>query len=342
MLLRWSVLTSLVVLFQGCATPPPVQESFTGPTAIIADTATGGGRGSGGVFFTVTKLDGKAVANSLGASRQASFGRGMDLRVSQMERRVLAGKVRLELLGRVAYAAPIQEIFSSLRNRLYSVSGTIEVELKPDVRYRVNGVLDELRQEVWIEEEASRRVVGQKIVGEPSAEAVKAAAAESAFTCCNLHYDPDGWISDANWATLSFIPAGTPVKVYEYGRNRAKVMIDGAPMWLGLDYGREQQSIQQLVAKLSVKDDPKLQLATYPLAVQRAIHAGKVMAGMTKEQVVMSLGYPRMDTTRSLDLPKWSYRTFDDEEYFVLWGADGLVQGIDADAKVRRIVVQGE
>ena len=213
MLLRWSVLTSLVVLFQGCATPPPVQESFTGPTAIIADTATGGGRGSGGVFFTVTKLDGNAVANSLGASRQASFGRGMDLRVSQMERRVLAGKVRLELLGRVAYAAPIQEIFSSLRNRLYSVSGTIEVELKPDVRYRVNGVLDELRQEVWIEEEASRRVVGQKIVGEPSAEAVKAAAAESAFTCCNLHYDPDGWISDANWATLSFIPAGTPVKV---------------------------------------------------------------------------------------------------------------------------------
>lgn len=342
MALRWSVLTSLAILLQGCATAPPVSERFTGPTAIVADTATGGGRGGAGVFFTVTKLDGKVVANSLGASRQASFGRGMDLRVSPMERRVPAGNVRLELVGRVAYAAPIQEIFSSLRNRLYSVSGTIEVKLEPDVRYRVNGVLDELRQEVWIEDEASRKVVGQKIVGEPSAEAVKAAAAESAFTCCNLHYDPEGWISDANWVTLPFIPAGTPVKVYEYGRNRAKVMIDGAPMWFGLDYGRAQQSIQQLVAKLSVKDDPKAQLATYPSAVQRAVHAGKVMAGMTKEQVVMSLGYPRMDTTRSLDLPKWSYRTFDDEEYFVLWGADSLVQGIEANAKVRDIVMQDE
>ena len=329
---------------QGCATPP-APEALPGPTvttAVITDTATGGGR-SGGALFSVITIDGTQVPNNLEASRKNSYGRGLDLRLVSVQRSVPAGKVKLELSGQVAYGAPIQEIFASVRDRLHAVTGTIEVELKPLTSYRVNGVLDELRTEVWIEEEGSRQIIGRKISGPPSAEYQKAAAAESAFTCCNFRYTPDeAWISDANWATLPFVPAGTPIKVYEYGRNRAKVMLDGAPMWLGLDYGREQESIQQWVAKVTLKDDPTLRLAGYPVSIQAAVRAGKVMPGMSKEQVIMSLGYPRTDTTRSLELAKWSYRTFDDKEYLVLWGADGRVKDVDADAKIKRLVLVAE
>jgi hypothetical protein len=328
---------SLVVLVQGCASPPPAPEVFSGPTATIADSANGGGMG-GGAFFSVARVDGKPVRNNLEASRSASYGRGFDLRIANVERKVLAGKVKLEIFGRVAQGAPIQELFSSMRDRLYTVGGVIDVELKPDTRYRVNGVLHELRREVWLEEEGSRQVIGEKIVGAPSAEAIRAAAAPTTFACCNLRYSSEDWISDANWASLPFVPAGTPMKVYEYGSNRAKVMIEGAPMWIGLDYGRDQQSIQQWVSKIAVQDDPALRLSSYPARIQLAIRAGKVFPGMNKEQVVMSLGYPRTDTTRSLDLPKWAYRTFDDQVYFVLWGADDRVTEVDADPKVKRLV----
>ena len=63
------------------------------------------------------------------------------------------------------------------------------------------------------------------------------------YTCCNLHYDKD-WISDANWGNLPKIPAGTPIKVTSYGWNRAAVEIDGKPMRLGHDYGRNEESLE--------------------------------------------------------------------------------------------------
>ena len=338
---RWIAVFSLLAVLQGCASQPPAPEIFSGPTATIADTAIQDGRATG-VFFSVDKINGKAVRNNLQASRSNSFGQGPLMRIANSQRKVLAGRVQLDIFGRVAQGAPIFEIISSLRDKLHYVAGTIEVELEADKRYRVNGILDELHKEVWLEEEGSGKIVGEKIIGAPSAEAIKAAAAEALFTCCNLRYGDDAWISDASSATQPFVPAGAAIKVYEFGSNRAKAMIEGAPMWLGLDYGRAQQSVQQFVSRLAVKEDPRLKLASYPAPTQRAIRAGKIMRGMTKEQVIMSLGYPRTDTTVSLELATWRYSTVDDEVFLVRWAADGLVQEIDAADALKRLVVHTE
>jgi hypothetical protein len=186
-------------------------------------------------------------------------------------------------------------------------------------------------------------MVGTKIVGKPSAEALKAAAAEPMFSCCNLHYDrdDDNWISDANWITKPFIPAGTPIKVYEIRKDRAKAMMNGAPYWLGIDYGLKQQDVPRFVSRLAVKDDPATRLASYPARVQQAIRAGGIVLGMTREQLLMAIGYPMADRTASLDAPKWTYRVDDDTTYEVRWDADGRVAGVDADANTLRLVMHG-
>jgi hypothetical protein len=121
------------------------------------------------------------------------------------------------------------------------------------------------------------------------------AAAQSkpeGFTCCNLRYESGGdWISDINYYHPNLIPLGSPAKVTDYGRYRAAVTINGKPMRLGNDYSRDLSN-ELFAAKWIVTDDPKKKLAGYPKATQDAIKEMKVRKGMTREQVIMSLGHP--------------------------------------------------
>lgn len=158
------------------------------------------------------------------------------------------------------------------------------------------------------------------------------------YTCCNLRYEGD-WISDGNWANLPFIPAGSRIAIKDFRRSYANVFIEGKPMRIGQDYGTEQESREAFVGRLIVKDDPKLKLATYTPEMQAAIRAGKVLPGMTREQVIMSLGYPRTDTTPDRQSNEWTYWTLQTQQYTVVWSAEKRVQSIEAALPVKRQVV---
>ena len=157
------------------------------------------------------------------------------------------------------------------------------------------------------------------------------------YTCCNLHHEGD-WISDSNYAELPMIAVGAPAKVTGYGRNYASVDVDGKPMRLGLDYGREQQTLQEFVDKIVVTEDPKKKLATFPASVQDAIGQGKVMVGMTREQVIMAVGYPMANETTSLDEDLWRYWISSFGPYQVLWDGKGRVKEIAADQLTYNII----
>jgi hypothetical protein len=305
--------------------------------ATIADTAHGAGS-DGGSFFVITEINGKATEKTaLTESMALSYGRGSDLRVRPYERNIPAGRASLRLSGRYQFAAPIQNMFKTRASWL--VEGLADVDLLPDHRYKVNGVLDAYRREVWLEDEATGEIPGTRIVAPADASADSKSNDNAYFTCCNLHYEDD-WISDGNWTTLPFIPAGARIAVKEYGRHRASVFIDGRPMRIGHDYGRDQESKEQFVAKLMVKEDPKARISGFDKETQAAIRAGKVMLGMTKEQVIMSLGYPRTDLTRSLGLDEWTYSTYENDTYVVIWDSDERVKEVDtASRAVRRAVV---
>lgn len=309
------------------------------PMAVIVDSAVGGGK-DGAAFFYLAEFGGEPVrVNILDASIDASRGRGAKLRIAPVERRVSAGRVKLKIAGQIGYAAPIQSLFKSAAS--FKVDGVLEVELQAGIRYRVTGALDAFRREVWLEEEDTGRIVGRKFSAPADPATAGKALGNEAYTCCNLRYQDD-WISDANWATLPFIPAGARISVGEYGRHRAHVVIEGRAMRVGHDYGRAQESKEQFVAKLLVQEDPKLRIASFPPSVQAAIQAGKVMPGMTREQVIISLGYPRTDVTRSTDLAEWTYWTLHGDEYVVIWDADQRVKEIDAPRSIKRLVVHFE
>ena len=128
------------------------------------------------------------------------------------------------------------------------------------------------------------------------------------FTCCNFHYDKD-WISDANWGNLPMIPAGAKIRVLDYSawNHRAAVEIVGKPMRIGHDYGRAEEPLEAFVAKLVVKSNPQAKVDRAPAKVKAAIKAGHVVPGMTKEQVLIAVGYPPTHRTRSTDEGVWHY-----------------------------------
>jgi len=164
--------------------------------------------------------------------------------------------------------------------------------------------------------------------GKPAAEAKKETTVRSGYACCNLHYSGD-WISDSNLAQLPFIAAGTPIKVFKIDSYRAYVEIDGKPMRLGHDYGRDEETTEQWVSKLVVLDDPKTKIAKFPPAMRNAIVQGQLMKGMSKEQVIMAVGHPQTNENPKLDSPYWRYWWSSFGPYYVYWTRGGTLGKID-------------
>jgi outer membrane protein assembly factor BamE (lipoprotein component of BamABCDE complex) len=165
-------------------------------------------------------------------------------------------------------------------------------------------------------------------------------ALKSGYTCCNLHYNKD-WINDVNYGQLPMIPAGSPIKVTGYGNYRASVEIDGKPFRLGLDYGRTAETTEQWVAKLILDHDPKTTLAGYPANVRQAIENGQIMVGMTKEQVIMTVGYPLTNENPRLEAPLWRYWWSSFGEYQVYWDGNRVSKVTGHPATLALILAPG-
>ncbi len=323
------------------ATTPPAQAqaastmpSGTAP-AVIADTSVGGGN-RGAIFFFIAEIDGEQPLEDVERiSSRASlfmFPRGYTA-PADVRRDVQPGLRRLVLVGKHS----TNDLFQNLAGGLPKVSGTVEVDLLPGKRYRVNGVVDAFRREVWLQDEDGI-VPNTRIVDNKVREANKGDMAGAKYTCCNLHYEQD-WISDANFVTLPMIPAGARIVVKSYGHHRAHVLIDGEPMRFGLDYGRKRETPEQFVAKLIVAEDPRQRLAGYEPVVREAIERGRVVIGMTREQVLMALGHPRTDLNASLDAPRWVYVTYQHDEYAIVWGPDGRVRAVESEEEGAKLDV---
>ena len=153
---------------------------------------------------------------------------------------------------------------------------------------------------------------------------------QAGYACCNLRYEGDQ-IKDSNLGQLPFIAAGTPVRVKTIADHVAQVDVDGRPMRLVLE-NRGAETIQQWLARIVVGEEPRTRLAAYPPAARDAIRAGKLAKGMTREQVIMAVGYPQTSDKLPLDGPHWRYWWSGFSPYYVYWSRD----------KVSRIDGQGE
>ena len=91
--------------------------------------------------------------------------------------------------------------------------------------------------------------------------------------------------------------------------------------------------------RMIVSEDPNIKLATFPKEIQNAIKAGKVMNGMTKEQVIMSVGYPLTEENPTMDAPLWRMWIDSFSEYQLLWNEKGEVKDIVTDPVTKNLII---
>lgn len=162
----------------------------------------------------------------------------------------------------------------------------------------------------------------------------------SGYTCCNLrHEGGDDWINELNYVSEPMILFGTPVSVIGYEKNLAHINLNGKLMRLGQDYTREELTLEQYVKRVIVPEDPGKKLVTYPRKIQDAIILGKVMNGMTKEQVIMSVGYPLTQENPDMNAPMWRMWIDSFKEYQLMWDKNGKVKAIIADPVTKSLIV---
>lgn len=138
---------------------------------------------------------------------------------------------------------------------------------------------------------------------------------QTRYLCCNLHYEKDE-ISDANYQKGVLVPLGTRVQILEVGRDRVKFQAEGhPPITAFLKYGDKAITLDTFVDRLFIAQDPRAKLprpagkkdTAQAERLRRLIESGTVDRGMTREQVLMALGYPPAHRTPTLDAPAWTY-----------------------------------
>jgi len=158
------------------------------------------------------------------------------------------------------------------------------------------------------------------------------------YLCCNMRTDGH-WISDINYDASGkhVIPAGTPVKATGFGRWRVLVEVDGVKEELGNDYSRDLD-MTTFAKRYVVAEDPTKKLATASPKIREAVATARVMPGMTREQVLMSLGYPIASENPQLEAATWRYWQSSFAEYQVVFDNAGRVKEVVADPTLKRLV----
>lgn len=160
-------ITLSILLLSGCASvAPSIPASYSGPQARLDDSGLVHSR-SKADLFVAEQLDGQDIDDGMRQAHQASKGKGFALTTVQFGRPIVAGKlVKVGVRGRTIFAAPIQALTSTV----YQVKGTVEFVPEPNATYVVRGEFSEEYSAVWIEEAASKTVVGKKVEVKGSAK----------------------------------------------------------------------------------------------------------------------------------------------------------------------------
>jgi len=167
----------------------------------------------------------------------------------------------------------------------------------------------------------------------------QAAAQTPGFLCCNMRTDGK-WISDINYLDegKTMISAGTPLSMDGFGKNRVHVTINGRRQDIGNDYSRSL-SLEAFAKRYIVDQDPLVRLKSYPPKIQEAIGTARLIKGMSREQVIMAVGYPVSDENPSLESKTWRYWLNSFAEFDAIFDDKGLLIKVEAEADIRPKVV---
>ncbi len=160
------VMPILLMSLGGCASfAPSVPEGYTGPVAILKDSVKPQSS-SKADFFYASAINGQRIEDSRLKTQRMNQGRGFSMSPAVIERNIPAQAATFTLVGRTEYAAPILALTSTV----YQVTGQVTFTPETYRNYVVRGELGETYSAVWIEDEASGKVIGEKIEVKGSAK----------------------------------------------------------------------------------------------------------------------------------------------------------------------------
>jgi len=164
----------------------------------------------------------------------------------------------------------------------------------------------------------------------------------SGYACCNLPTSSD-IVYASNVLGGPIVPAGEAIRI-ETSKRDAYFWGYAGGSYVGFTDDVNPGSTNKVTARawinrIVVAEDPARRLATWPADVQNAIRSGKVFAGMTREQVLVSLGYPSPADVPDVTVPTWRYWTSRDDEPLALrFAADGRLEAVDGPTPAKRMV----
>lgn len=174
----------------------------------------------------------------------------------------------------------------------------------------------------------------------PAAQAQENIDLGQGYLCCNM-LASGTWISDQNYrgdTSKVMIPFGTPMRHAGWGRSRMQVDIEGKRLEIGNDYSRNL-SMEEFGRRYLVQKDPRKQPAYTGASskVRQMIETARVTRGMTRAQVIISLGYPTANENPVLEATPWKYAAYNGP-FSVHFDAKGLVTNVHADPETLKQV----
>ena len=161
----------------------------------------------------------------------------------------------------------------------------------------------------------------------------------SGFLCCNQTLGK-GWVSSENIQGGLGLPFGTPVKITSIKRERYAYGVVGATEYgFSQDSAKSEAETAEWLRTIVVAENPKKIFDTWPDKVRAAVGANKVFVGMTREQVLMSIGHPSRSITASVDAPIWKYWTaIEDDPVELQFDAAGVLAKVSGKPASLRMV----
>jgi outer membrane protein assembly factor BamE (lipoprotein component of BamABCDE complex) len=145
------------------------------------------------------------------------------------------------------------------------------------------------------------------------------------YLCCNLHYDKPE-ITDANYTAGTLVPFATRVEILKVTRGSVQFKPAGHfPLTLEYRHGTKGLPFNEYLDHLFVADDPRLKLRKVNARQVKLMESATVAPGMTKDQVLMTLGYPPADRTPSLEASTWTYDASPSQTFTVSFDGGGKV-----------------
>jgi hypothetical protein len=162
----------------------------------------------------------------------------------------------------------------------------------------------------------------------PESRVAGLAGATQVVTLTNLRAN-DGEVSAMNFQAPELIPICSPVTLARAYENQLEFKVNATGrQYAYVNHKGSGEPFDQNLAHYFGRACPDAALTALSPDESAAVKQGVVKPGMSREAVILAIGYPPPRDTRTLELPTWRYWRAGMQWFVVVFGDDGRVEAV--------------